>query len=328
MYSIIIPVYNNEESLPELVDALTAVANSVRERHGRATEAVFVVDGSPDRSYEMLARLLSNAAFESKLVLHSRNFGSFAAIRTGLAAASGEYFGVMSADLQEPPELMLEFLGALDSGSCDVVVGSREKRNDPLVGRMASNAFWRTYRALVISDIPKGGVDVFGCGRRFRDELLRLEESNSSLVGLLFWLGFRRKEVRYVRRERKYGGSAWTLRKKVNYLFDSVFSFTDLPIRLLLFGGSLGLVTAVLLGLVVLLARLVGEIDVPGYAATAISVLFFGGLNALGLGIVGTYAWRGFENSKRRPLSVVMRCETFGSRQNLSTDIEQNEGRV
>ncbi len=125
MYSVIIPVYKNEESLPELVAALTDISRSAHERYQCATEVVLVVDGSPDGSYEILARLLPQSAFSSKLVLHTRNFGSFAAIRTGLAAASGEHFGVMAADLQEPPELMLEFLGALITGSCDVVVGAQ-----------------------------------------------------------------------------------------------------------------------------------------------------------------------------------------------------------
>jgi hypothetical protein len=192
-----------------------------------------------------------------------------------------------------------------------VVVGCREKRSDPLASRLASSVFWRLYKRFVIPDIPKGGVDVFGCNARFRDELLRLEESNSSLVGLIFWLGFRRREISYGRRERKHGTSAWSLGRKLNYLFDSVFSFTDLPIKLLLFFGFAGLVISLVLGLTVVATKAVGEIPVPGYAATALTVLFFGGLNALGLGIVGTYAWRGFENTKGRPLAIVRIRRSF-----------------
>jgi glycosyltransferase involved in cell wall biosynthesis len=311
MFSIVIPVYKNEASLPALLESLSGIASAVRERFGEVTEVVFVVDGSPDGSYRRLAGALGAMPFESKLLLHARNFGSFAAIRTGLAAAAGSNFGVMAADLQEPPELMLEFLAALSGEDCDVVVGCRDKRNDPVPTRLAAAAFWRAYRALVVPDIPAGGVDVFGCNRRFRDELLRLEESNSSLVGLIFWLGFRRMEVRYTRRAREHGRSAWTLGRKLTYLLDSIFSFTDLPIRLLIALGLLGLFSSLLLAAVIVGARLVGDIDVPGYASTALVILFFGGLNAAGLGIVGTYAWRGFENTKRRPLAVVMNCESF-----------------
>lgn len=311
MFSIVIPVYKNEESIPELLSALTEVSAAMEGGLGCRVEVVFVVDASPDRSYELLSHALKRAPFSSKLIVHSRNFGSFAAIRTGLAAASGDHFGVMAADLQEPPELMVEFLRALGGGDCDVVVGCREKRGDALPTRLAAAAFWRAYRSLVVPEIPAGGVDVFGCNRRFRDELLRLEESNSSLVGLVFWLGFRRKEIEYERRARKHGKSAWTLRKKLKYLFDSIFSFTDLPIRVLVAFGLLGLFGSAALGLLILVARFVGDISVPGYAATVLTILFFGGLNAVGLGIVGTYAWRGFENTKRRPLAVVLNCESF-----------------
>jgi glycosyltransferase involved in cell wall biosynthesis len=312
VFSAVIPVYKNERSLPELVAGLGDVGAEIQRLTGQPFEVVFVVDGSPDRSFQVLTDLLASAPFQSQLLLHSRNFGSFSAIRTGLAAALGSTFGVIAADLQEPTELLLEFCEALQRDACDVVIGCREKRSDPPTSRLASSVFWRLYRRFVIPDIPKGGVDVFGCNARFRDELLRLEESNTSLVGLIFWLGFRRREISYSRRERKHGKSAWSFGRKLNYLFDSVFSFTDLPIKLLLFFGFAGLVISLILGLMVTVAKAVGEIPVPGYAATALTVLFFGGLNALGLGIVGTYAWRGFENTKGRPLGIVRLRRSFG----------------
>jgi hypothetical protein len=153
--------------------------------------------------------------------------------------------------------------------------------------------------------MPEGGVDVFGCNLAFRQQLLALEESRSSLIALIFWLGFRRKLVAYDRQARQAGVSAWTLRKKVDYMLDSVFAFTDAPIRALTHLGLLGCALAVLLGLAVLVARLTGQIEVPGYTPTMLVVLFFGGLNLLGLGIVGTYAWRAYENTKGRPLAIV-----------------------
>ncbi|HYR06013.1 MAG TPA: glycosyltransferase family 2 protein [Gallionella sp.] len=311
MLSIIIPVYRNEESIPDLVVALTDVARRARQNFNCATEVIFVVDGSPDNSYAILERALPAAPFASQLLLHSRYFGSFAAIRTGLQAATGDYFGVVAADLQEPPELVLQFMGKLSAENCDVVVGCRENRQDPLLSRSASNLFWKLYKKFVIREIPEKGVDVFGCNKAFRDQLVSLGEANTSLVGLIFWLGFKRSEVTYERRARQHGKSAWTLKKKFNYLLDSVFSFTDLPIRLLSLFGLLGVVASVLLGIVILLAKIFGNIPVPGYAATVLTVVFFGGLNSLGLGIVGAYAWRAFENTKNRPLAVVMALQKF-----------------
>lgn len=311
MLSIVIPVYRNEESIPDLIVALADVARRAKQDFNCATEVVFVVDGSPDNCHAILAQALPAAPFTSQLLLHSRNFGSFAAIRTGLQAATGNYFGVIAADLQEPPELVLRFLEKLSAGNCDVVVGCRENRQDPLLSRCASNLFWTLYKKFVIREIPEKGVDVFGCNNAFRDRLVSLGEANTSLVGLIFWLGFKRSEVTYERRARQHGKSAWTLKKKFNYLLDSIFSFTDLPIKLLSLFGLLGVVTSVLLGIVILLAKALGDIPVPGYAATVLTVVFFGGLNSLGLGIVGAYAWRAFENTKNRPLAVVMASQKF-----------------
>ena len=299
--SVIIPVYKNEDSIARLIDALIAMNEALN----HDMEVVFVVDGSPDQSFELLKAAIEQADFSAQLLAHSRNFGSFAAIRTGLVAARGEYFGVMAADLQEPPELLVTFFESLLADECDVAVGTRISRQDPFLSRMASSIFWGIYRRLVVPEMPEGGVDVFGCNRQFRDQLIQLEESRSSLIALIFWLGFRRKLVAYERHERQEGKSAWTFKKKIDYMMDSIFSFTDLPIRLLIKVGSLGSILAITLAISVLVAKFAGAIEVPGYAATVLVVLVFGTLNLLGIGLVGTYAWRAYENSKQRPLAVV-----------------------
>lgn len=301
-YSVIVPVYRNEASIPRLLQALSAINDSLDD----GIEAVFVVDGSPDRSYAVLHAALADLAFPAQLLAHSRNFGSFPAIRSGLQAARGDYFAVMAADLQEPPELVTTFFQMLAADECDVVVGTRTGRqNDPWSSRMASAVFWGLYRRLVVPEMPPGGVDIFGCNTVFRDQLLQLEESRSSLIALIFWLGFRRKQVGYERLARQEGRSAWTLGKKIDYMMDNVFAFTDFPIRLLIKVGAGGAAVSGLAGLAVLIARLTGSIRVPGYAPTMLAVLFLGAVNLFGLGLVGTYAWRAYENSKRRPLAVV-----------------------
>jgi glycosyltransferase involved in cell wall biosynthesis len=316
--SIVIPVFRNEENLQWLLDALVDISKRARVEYGTEIEIVFVDDASPDGCYRILADFLSTAPFASQLLLHSRNFGSFAAIRSGLQAASGDFFCVIAADLQEPPELVLQFLERLLTGVFDVVVGCRESREDPFFSRIAADIFWKLYRNFVIPEIPEKGVDVFGCNRPFREQLLRLGESNSSLIGLIFWLGFRRAEVVYTRQKRERGKSAWSLKKRVNYLLDSVFSFTDLPIRLVTLFGLFGLLVSSLLGLIVLIAKIHGGISVPGYAATLLTVVFFGALNSLGIGVIGTYAWRAFENTKSRPLAIVMAAQRFdGSHLNV-----------
>ena len=306
-HSIIIPVYKNELNIPRLLVAL----EDLNQKLGSALEVVFVVDGSPDKSFEILKENLPSAKFQSQLLAHSRNFGSFPAIRSGLHAAKGIYLAVMAADLQEPPELVLDFFKALAANECDVVIGTRNGRNDPLLSRLLSSLFWRFYRKIVVPEMPEGGVDIFGCNKVFCEELLKLEESRSSLVALVFWLGFRRKFINYERLSRLEGKSAWTFVKKVDYMMDSVFAFTDLPIRLLTRVGMFGCMISILLGIIIVLARLTGDVTVPGYAATMLVVLFFGTLNLFGLGLVGTYAWRGYENTKRRPMAIVSLIQEF-----------------
>lgn len=300
-YSIVIPVYRNAGSVPALLEAMEALAGELQGR----LEVVFVVDGSPDASFRLLEAGLEGSGFDAQLILLSRNFGAFAAIRCGLRHATGQYIGVMAADLQEPPELMLEFFQALAGRPLDVVFGQRLGRSDPGLSTFASNLFWAAYRRLVQPDVPEGGVDVFAVTAGFRDRLVALDESNSSLLGLLFWLGGRREFIGYTRRRREHGTSAWTLRKKITYLLDSVFAFSDLPVRLLMVAGLLGLSVAALLGIVVLWARISGQFEVPGYAGSMLAILFFGALNTFGIGIVGNYAWRAYENTKRRPTDIV-----------------------
>lgn len=306
-YTLVIPVYKNEGSISDLVEAVVRLDCDLDHK----MEVIFVVDGSPDRSYALLHQHLDSGRLSAKVMVLSRNFGSFAAIREGLKLASGDYAGVMAADLQEPPELLMQFFRELEAGGCDVVFGVREARNDPLASRLAAGVFWWVYRKLVQREVPAGGVDVFAVNRQFLDRLLGFEEANGSLLGLLFWMGGRRKLVPYTRLAREHGKSAWTIGKKVTYLLDSIFAFTDLPIRVLLVTGVLGLLVSIVLGLAVLIARIADIVPVPGYAGTMLAVLFFGGLNALGLGLVGNYAWRAYENTKRRPLGIPMTLDQF-----------------
>lgn len=302
MLSLIIPVYRNEANIPSLLPAVSHIRSQV----DCDFEAVFVVDGSPDRSTDILLNELPNQTFSSQLLILSRNFGSFSAIRAGLIAARGNYFAVMAADLQEPPSLVVDFYNSLKSDACDVVIGTRESREDHRLTQLSSSIFWATYRRLIQKNMPKNGVDIFGCNLKFRDELVKLNEANSSLVGLVFWLGFRRKEIAYCRQKRVEGKSAWTMRKKLRYLSDSIFAFSDLPIQLLLLLGCVGVLLSVFVGTAVFFAKVFGLIAVPGYSATILVVVFFAGLNSLGLGLIGSYVWRAFENTKHRPNSVVM----------------------
>lgn len=303
--SLVIPVYRNEANLPRLLAELERLNREV----GGEFEVVFVVDGSPDRCLEILRERLPAAGFRSQLLALSRNFGSFAAIAAGMERARGSNLAVMAADLQEPIDLARRFFEILGEGRAEIVFGVRGKRSDPWLSEVASNLFWRLYRAFVIHDMPSGGVDVFACTAEVRDHLLRLQGVDTNLIALLFWIGYRREYVVYERQKRLEGKSAWTLRKKLRYSFNSVFNFTDLPIQILLWSGGVSLVLALATSALVLVAKLRGNIPVPGYTPIVLGILFFGALTSLGFGIVGQYLWLSLQVGRRRPNYIVRSAE-------------------
>ena len=316
-YSLIIPVYKNEGSIGRLIEAL----RSLNDRLDGMLEVVFVVDGSPDRSYEFLREKLGEGALSAELVCLSRNFGSFSAIRMGLSVARGPFFAVMAADLQEPPELIQEFFRSLSEEPVDIVLGIRSDRDDPLLSKTSANVFWTIYRRFVQHDMPPGGIDAFACNERVRDALLSLNESNTSLVGQVLWLGFRRKHVPYCRLPRKEGRSGWTFRRKLRYMFDSIFAFTDLPLTLLLGVGTLGVLFSTIIGTAVFVAWCLGTISVPGYTPLVLAILMSMFCQLTGLGVIGAYVWRGYENTKRRPAFIPMLHESFSKAPDVAEDV-------
>lgn len=296
--SLVVPVYGNSSTIDRLVETVVGIEGELE----GGLEAIFVIDGSPDDSRQKLLAALPDSGLEARVVDHSRNFGSFAAIRTGMSLARGSRIAVMAADLQEPPELVVEFLRRLATGEVDVVAGERASRDDR--GDTASKTYWRLYKRFVMPDIPAGGVDMFACTDAVRDEICSLEAVHTSLVAQLFWVGFRREMVPYHRLPSP-GPSGWTFRRKLRYLSDSVFAFTDLPVRALWLIGLVGLGLGLVVAAAVLIAKVSGTISVPGYAATVLVIVFFGSLNMVGLGIIGSYVWRAYETLKRRPGAIV-----------------------
>jgi polyisoprenyl-phosphate glycosyltransferase len=296
--SLVIPVYRNAAMITPLIAAVEYIASQVE----GGFEVVFVIDGTPDDSKALILAALARSSISGVVVEHSRNFGSPAAARTGLSVARGNRIAVMAADLQEPPELAIKFLQRLATGDVDVVAGQRLSRDDP--GDLASKIYWFLYRRFVMPEIPVDGVDAFACTAAVRDVICSLENVHTSLIAQLFWVGFRRELAPYDRLPRT-GKSGWTLGRKLRYLADSVFAFTDLPVKLLWGAGVCGLVIAIVIAALALIGRIVGTIQVPGYAGTILAVLFFGSLNMVGLGLIGSYVWRTYETTKGRPEAIV-----------------------
>jgi glycosyltransferase involved in cell wall biosynthesis len=299
-YAVVVPVFNNEATIGKLFQQLELVSESL----GGDFEVLFVNDASPDAS---LTRILGHKKFSNlnvRVIQLSRNFGSFAAIRTGLSHSNSDFTAVISADLQEPPSLLLAFFKRLEETGADIVFGTRVTRNDPITTRITSKIYWALYRSLINKQVPSGGVDIFACRKNVISSINEMKELNTSLIGMLFWVGYQRDFVPYQRQKRLVGKSGWTFRKKINYMSDSVFAFTDLPIRFVRTLGILGFLVTSILSLVLLSASIAGDVDVPGYVPIMLAILFGNSSILISVGVLGSYLWRTFQNTQMRPFAV------------------------
>jgi polyisoprenyl-phosphate glycosyltransferase len=314
-HTVVVPIYRNETTLSAL---LLQIADLDQQRSD-LLEVVFVIDGSPDNSYALLKQRLPEMRFPSQIVSLSRNFGSFAAIRAGLTAARGEFIAILAADLQQPVSSVGQFFDALERGA-DIVVGQRSSRHDPWFSRVAATTFWKLYRRFVQPQMPPGGADSFACRRHVRDVLVALPEATSALVGLLFWVGFRRELVTYPRAARGSGKSGWTLERKLRYAFDTAFAFSDLPITTMVVTGAVGISGSVVGIVAVLIGWMLGAVDVRGYTPLMLALLLSFSTTLLALGIVGGYVWRIFENTKGRPIPLVHSVEQISPAVSAGTE--------
>lgn len=298
--SVIIPVYFNAESLEELYVRLTKVVGT---RPGIELEILFVDDGSGDDSYEVVRRI---AAGDERVVAIklSRNYGAFNACLAGLTRASGDCAVIMSADLQDPPELVAEMYERWLTGT-KVVMAVRARREESFVKVFLSSTYYRVFRAVVDNAMPRGGFDFVLIDRIVINVLCAMQEKNTTLMGLILWSGFKREEIPYTRMQRKHGRSRWSLGKKVNHFVDSLLAFTKLPIRFL---TALGLVTCAisLLGILyILIVSLTGRVSVAGWASVMVVMFFMFSIMMIGLGIIGEYVWRGLEEARKRPSFII-----------------------
>ena len=300
-FSLVVPVYKNAESITSLVSRL----KNFNEYFNESFETILVIDGSPDESAVRLAKQLAETRIQARIIQHSRNFGSFSAIVTGMRVSNGETVGIMAADLQEPSTFYFDAAAVLRNSSADVVIGRRISRNDPLPVRLTSKLFWSLYVRYVQKDMPRGGIDIFVVRRKVALKLVGIQESHTSLVGLLIWLGYERVVLPYVRSERTAGKSTWSIKKRLRYATDSLFSFSSFPVTAIsIFGGFLCFVSfpITILRLVV---YVFGQTDASFDSIMMLGLISIASFLVLSVGLIGEYVWRTYENSKGRPEAVI-----------------------
>ncbi len=299
--SVVVPVYFNEPSLPPLFEALLQVEAGLQER-GLALELIFVDDGSRDRSLEALLDFKRRRP-ATKVVKLTRNFGAVHASKTGFRFVTGESFLILAADLQDPPELILEMADRWRQGA-KFVVCVREDREDSAASVLFSRLYYRLIRLFVVRDYPPEGYDLALMSRELLPYLLE-SSRNANTALFAYWLGFEPVAIRYKRRKRLHGKSRWTFFKRVKFFLDSILGFSIVPIRLISLFGALVAFVSFLYGSVIAVNALRGIGSVPGFPTLVVILSFLLGLVIVMLGVIGEYLWRIFDEVSRKPEVVI-----------------------
>jgi len=300
LLSVVVPVHNEEE----VIRFFLQETRPVLERTGLAYEYIFIDDGSRDRTADILSGELAGG-LPGRLLGLSRNFGKEAALSAGLEAARGDIAVIIDADLQDPPELILQMLDGWRAGY-DVVYGLRvDRSSDTLMKRSTADMFYRLFNRLANIDMPANAGDFRLIDRAVIDALLRLPERNRFMKGLFAWVGFPAMALPYERPPRKAGTGKFNYWKLWNFALDGLTGFTTLPLRVWFYGGALISLIAFTYALFLTFRVLVSGVDVPGYASLMVVLLFFSGVQLLSIGMIGEYIARLFNEAKQRPVYIL-----------------------
>jgi glycosyltransferase involved in cell wall biosynthesis len=300
IFSIVVPVYQNEANLHDTIPALLALAPTVPDYR---LELVFVDDGSRDRSLDILTDYAQRHS-EITVVKLARNFGQTPAIQAGLRQAAGDCVGIISADLQEPHELFLEMVKQWEGGA-KFVLGERLEREETRWHQRVSGIYWNLVRRFAFPEFPNMGYDFCLLDRQVVDDINRINEKNSSIFVLIYWLGYRPVRLPITRKLRAKGTSQWHLWKKISFTVDTLIGFTYLPARLIL-AISFAMATLCALYLPIALAIWYYRHEAPpGWMTIVVVVSLIGALTLFSLGIVSEYLLRILDEARKRPPYVV-----------------------
>ncbi len=297
LISVLIPAFNEEETLPLLYEKL---AKSIK--HSADTyEFIFVDDGSTDRTFEVL-KDISGQDSRVKVIRFSRNFGSHAACLAGLMNARGDACAFISADLQDPPELIVTLVESWRRGY-EVVIGVRHWEDSS--SRFFEKIYYRLVRRFALQTMPEEGTDVFLIDRKVVNAVIAMGEKNTSIFGLILWSGFSQAVVRYAKGVRAKGSSKWSFSKKMKLFIDTFVSFSYFPLRIM---SALGITIALagfIYALIIIVARLFFAQAIEGWASLMVVLLLVSGVQMVMLGILGEYLWRNFDESRSRPPFII-----------------------
>lgn len=312
-YSIVVPVYNEEEVIHETYRRLTEVMRSTKE----AYELLFVNDGSKDRTAEIIKEY-SEQDPAVVLLDFARNFGHQIAITAGMDYARGEAVVVIDADLQDPPELILEMIEKWKQGF-DVVYAKRTKRKgETYFKKQTAAMFYRFLRAMTDIDIPLDTGDFRLLDRKVCNQMNSIQEKNRFVRGLVSWVGFKQTAVEYERDERLAGESKYPLKKMLKLSMDGITSFSYKPLKLASYAGVTLSGIGFIYLLVVMYLKLFTDSTITGWSSLIVIQLFFSGIILIILGMIGEYIGRIYDETKNRPLYIVREKYQLETREEVS----------
>ena len=311
LISITIPSYNEEENLPVLYERLKHVAETLE----HTFEFIFVDDGSSDGSFQFLEDIARTDS-RVKVIKFSRNFGSHAACLAGLTQATGDACTFLSADLQDPPEMIETLINEWARGY-EVVIGIREWEKES--SRLFPTIYYKAVRRFALKNMPETGTDVFLIDRKVVDTVVSIREKNTSIFGLILWSGFKQTIVQYRKGTRQKGISKWTLGKKIKLFIDTFVSFSYIPLRLISVVGIMLAFMGFLYAFFIVFNRLFFSVPVEGWASLMVVLLVVSGTQLVFLGILGEYLWRNFDETRKRPPFIIDRMIGFNKDKNLTS---------
>lgn len=298
MFSLIIPVYNEEE----LIDELTARSVKAIESFTSNYEILFINDGSTDHTLKKLIKVRKHNS-RIKIVDLSRNFGHQAAFTAGMERAMGNYVAMMDGDLQDPPELLPEMYRMIAEEGFDIVSGKRKGRKGKRL-RFATNLFHAFFKKAAGMDDMENAGNFAVLNRSATNAMLQMKETIRYLPGLRMFIGFKQGYVEYVRDERFGGEPKMTLGKLILLGADAIFSFSKFPIKVCLFLGTLGTIVFFFAGIYALVDKFFG-FALLGWSSTVLSIYFLGSIQLIFLGVVGEYVYRIYKETQNRPIYLV-----------------------
>jgi polyisoprenyl-phosphate glycosyltransferase len=299
--SVIIPVFNEEESIDHLVEELRSY---FQQETRFSTEVIFVNDGSSDATMDKLKRA-EHDFYSFKIISFSRNFGSHAALRAGILRAKGDYITFMYADLQDPLTLVSQLYEQMEHKEVDLVWAFRNTTAAAKTEKLFSSFYATLMRRYAIADFPKKGFDIVMFSKKVKACLDKNVENNSSVFIQILSLGFRQSGISYDKQVRRLGKSKWTFSKKIKLLIDSFVAFSFAPIRLVSFIGILFFLLGLFWTGYIIFRKIVFD-DLAGGWPALLSILMVGfGITNISLGIIAEYLWRTLDASRKRPVFVI-----------------------